>query len=361
MKETKKQSANKDEASCCSGMENTKLYMAALFLVGIVLGALIGYGYLSNQKSTDGASFGINSSTVKNTTADATALEKAVLFINNELLAQQGISAKVDKVEDLNARIVYISLFAGNTKLQTGSVYLLNNSVLVLSGYNIATYSSQPNNVTYTSPQIVKTDKPDAKLFVMSFCPFGNEAETALKPVVDLLGQNASIEPHFVLYPQYKGGSENYCMGNGSYCSMHGIDELKEDVRQMCIWKYNKEKWWQYVSYLNTNCNLNNVNTCWQIAANATGVNTTKISECESNEALTLLVAEQALNVEYAAKAGRPSLGSPMFFVNSVEYAGPRTSEGYKTGICESFNSAPSACSTVLSSESSGIATGECG
>lgn len=61
-----------------------------------------------------------------------------------------------------------------------------------------------------------KTDKPVAQLYVMSFCPYGIQAETTMKPVVDLLGSKVSIEPHFIV-----------SVKDDTVTSLHGYNEAK--------------------------------------------------------------------------------------------------------------------------------------
>jgi len=68
------------------------------------------------------------------------------------------------------------------------------------------------------------------ELFVMSFCPFGQRAETML---YDFLGRtNISARPkldiHYIFYKQNKDG-------NDVFVSMHGDEEVTEDLVQIMI------------------------------------------------------------------------------------------------------------------------------
>lgn len=69
-----------------------------------------------------------------------------------------------------------------------------------------------------------------------------------------------------------------------------------------------------------------------------------KIEKCFKEEKETLLAAETQLNTELKVE------GSPMLFINGVEYTGERSPEGYKTAICDAFTKAkrPAACDTKL-------------
>jgi len=194
-----------------------------------------------------------------------------------------------------------------------------------------------------TPTEIPKTDKPVVQLFVMSFCPYGTQAESAMKPVVDLLGSKASIEPHFIV--SVSGDTVN---------SLHGSYEANEDMRQACIWKnYGQATFWTYVDYINNNCNSGNIDTCWKDAAKEANVDTTKIENCVKDEGLTLMKAEETLSNQNGVS------GSPTLIINGARYNGARTPDAYKDAICSAFTTQPSECSETLSASGT-TASGNC-
>ncbi|MDD4122983.1 MAG: hypothetical protein PHO23_01930 [Candidatus Pacebacteria bacterium] len=94
-----------------------------------------------------------------------------------------------------------------------------------------------PEPVEIVEKEVPKKETADVKLFTMSYCPYGNQAEEGLIPVINLLkNTNFKITPHYIIYENY--GGEEYCIEDGKYCSMHGIGELNQDIREMCIYKY---------------------------------------------------------------------------------------------------------------------------
>lgn len=220
-----------------------------------------------------------------------------------------------------------------------------------------------PSSVNMTEPvetaaaetpkEIPKTEKPVVQLFTMAYCPYGNQAETGIVPVVSLLGSSVEIEPHYVIYANYQGGGSDYCMDSGKYCSMHGINELKEDVRELCIYKYSKSNFWSYISDVNNACTVSNIATCWEAVAKKHSIDTAKISACEKDEALALLAKEVDLNTKYGVS------GSPMLLINGAEYSGGRTAENYKQAICSAFTKQPAECSKTLSATAA-AASGSC-
>ncbi len=209
---------------------------------------------------------------------------------------------------------------------------------------NLSKLLGKREQVEYSPP---KSEKPNVTLFVMSFCPFGNQAENALEPVIRLLKDKINFEVHYVIYSNYAsrlGASwEEYCLDEEEkYCSMHGINELKEDVRELCIQKYYKDVLMDYIVKINKECNVENVETCWKEVAEKLGINTTKIEECFNEEAFELLEKEVQLNKKYNAYA------SPMLFINGEEYRGERTPNAFKDAICKAFLEPPEECNVII-------------
>jgi glutaredoxin len=202
------------------------------------------------------------------------------------------------------------------------------------------------------TPAPVKSARPVVDLYVMSYCPYGTQAETVMRPVVDLLGSRADIRVRYIT--TVTGSTID------SVDSLHGAPEAQEDLRQACINKYYPEKFWPYLSAFNSACYPS-----WQDAAalaacrkNTTaslGIDQQTIDTCAGGaEGIALLKADEAACDRDRATA------SPMLFINGVKYSGARTPEAFKQAICNSFETAPSECSTVLSSTSAS-ASGGCG
>jgi len=188
----------------------------------------------------------------------------------------------------------------------------------------------------------------------MSFCPFGNQAEEGLKPVFELLGDKVEWEPHYVIYSSYGTGYPDYCLDREEkYCSMHGIQELNQGVRELCVWKYQPELWWDFVLEVNGQCDSTDADECWEPIAEEVGVDVEKIKTCQEDEAMDLLEIESQLNEQFDVQ------GSPTVFVNDELYTGGRTPEAYKQGVCSGFVAEPSECSETLESGEA-VAAGQC-
>jgi glutaredoxin len=268
------------------------------------------------------------------------AANKTIDYINTYLLGGQG-TANLTSVKEDNGMFALKFNIAGR---EYDSYVTTDGKLLFPSVVDM----SQTPQVTTTAPakfEPKKTDKPVAQLYVMSFCPYGIEAENAMKPVVDLLGSKASIETHYIV-----------SVSGNTVSSLHGDFEATEDERQVCIWKnYGQATFWTYVTYLNSKCNSGNIDTCWKDAAKSAKVDTTKIENCVKTEGLTLMKAEAALSSQNGVS------GSPTLIINGATYNGARTADAYKQAICSAFNTQPSECSKALSASSGNTSSGGCG
>ncbi len=201
-----------------------------------------------------------------------------------------------------------------------------------------------------------KTDTVKVDLYIMSFCPFGMQMVEVLKPVYRLLKNDIEFNLHFVIYPSewYNNNSE-FCIGK--YCSMHGVFELKEDIRQKCIFKYYPEKWWNYavcmISKYRRNPWHNDTLSPWQDCAEQAGISIDDVLGCMQTEGMKLIAEDYELNKKYGVTA------SPTLFINGEMYTGERTPEALKKEICNHFKAKPKECEEKLSSESS-AAQGRC-
>jgi len=276
--------------------------------------------------------------------------DKSVGFINQNLL--QGQAAASVKTVETEGDLYKIKLLINGKDFDT--YVTKDGKKLFVQSFDLeqAPVSAAANT---PAPAAVKNDKPEVLLFTMSYCPYGNQAEDAMIPVIPLLDKKAVIEPHYVIYSNYGGGGPNFCLdAENKYCSMHGIQELNENVRELCVYRYQKEKFWDFIKAVNTQCNYQNVDACWEGVAKAAGINTEKIKSCQKTEALDLLKKEVELNEKYNVQ------GSPMLIINGEDFNGPRTPEGYKSGICAAFNTAPEECSTSLGAAAAAAPAGGC-
>jgi len=316
-------------------MEKIKKFIVPIIIVVVLLaGAAVLY-YLKGG--------------VPGTIAKDKAGSIAIDFINKNILQGQTTATLKDVTEQSGVYKVGIDI-QGQSYF---SYITKDGKVLFPQGAEVQPATTATNNSNSTA-DITKADKSKAMLFVMSFCPYGNQAEDAMLPVINLLKNKADIQLHYVIYSNYQGGGPTYCLdAESKYCSMHGIQEVHQDVRELCVQKYQPDKLWNFVTQINATCGAGNADTCWEAVATKAGVNVSKIKTCQNNEATTLLADELALNTKYGIQ------GSPTLLVNETEFSGDRSAEGYKTGICAGFTTQPTECSQTLSATAD-TASGSC-
>lgn len=280
------------------------------------------------------------------------AAKRALTFINDVALQGQVAASLLETTEESGLYKIRLKI-----EEQEYESYVTKDAKLLFAqGTKITEASSNQSGAGDSSSaqtDIPKTDIPKVELFVMSYCPYGNQAEEIMKPVAELLKNKADIELHYVIYSNYRGGGPNYCLDKeNKYCSMHGISELSQNIREFCVQKYQKDKVWSFIEEINSKCSLNNVDTCWEGIAKTLGINIEKIKTCQKNEGLNIAAQELALDQKYGIS------GSPQLIINGKEYSGSRTAEAYKKAICSAFNSQPEECSQVLSDDGSQVSGG---
>lgn len=308
----------------------------------VVLAAFVAVEFLyrSSQKSFPGA------------LPAEEAAQKAMSFINDIALQGQSTASLLETVEESGLYRIRIKI----QDQEYESYVTKDGKILFAQGTKIAEPASaqQDANQQNTGAQeFTKSDIPQVQLFVMSFCPYGNQAEDAMIPVVNLLKDKANIELHYVIYSNYQGGGETYCLDKeNKYCSMHGISEVHQDIRESCVQKYQKDKFWNFVNGINNTCAVANVDTCWEGVAQKLGIDIGKVKTCQKNEGLSLVGKELELGQKYGIQ------GSPQLIINGTEYTGERTAEAFKKAICSAFNSQPAECSQTLSTEGGSVSGG---
>jgi len=196
---------------------------------------------------------------------------------------------------------------------------------------------------------------PVVDFYVMAYCPYGNQAEEGLAPVYEQLKGKATFNPRYVIYSNYQGGGPNYCIDPESkYCSMHGVQEMNQDIREMCVNKYmGVGKWFEFALAMNDKCTSSNADTCWEAVASGLGLDTAKIKTCQADEALTLAAADLALNTQLNVR------GSPTVFINGVSYSGGRAPADFLSAICNVFTVKPAECANAVAATAA-TASGSC-
>ncbi|MCX8178608.1 MAG: thioredoxin domain-containing protein [Candidatus Aenigmarchaeota archaeon] len=268
----------------------------------------------------------------------------------NENLVQDADKATLTSVEEEAGMYKVITTYKG----QEIPVYASKDGKFL--------FLSQPLDMSQTIPKYDNdqptgfdapdSNKPQVDLYVMSFCPYGVQAENTMKPVFDLLKNKADFNIWFIA--NVNGDTVD------SIQALHGKNEAMENMRQICVMKnYDKTTLWNYIMEINANCypiyrDENALNTCWRNAAKKFNINDKLIDDCsKSKEALEIMKQHEARVNQFGVR------GSPTLIINGATYNGARTPDSFKQAICSGFSTQPSECSQVLEGSAATV-SGSC-
>jgi len=114
----------------------------------------------------------------------------------------QGMEFKVVNVTDKGSIYeVTLSVSANGQTQQIRSGITKDGKYFMPTVLSVEELKEQIGNNTPKPPKFEpnKTEKPDVKLFVMPFCPFGQPAENAMYSVAKLFGSKISYRVHYII------------------------------------------------------------------------------------------------------------------------------------------------------------------
>ena len=272
--------------------------------------------------------------------------EKALQYINANLV-QPGTSAT------LVSSLANGSIYAITTQYQSQTLIVYATSdcnLLFPSAINMS--APTVSSVQQQQPPR-KSSRPTVDLYVMSFCPYGTQAEEWIGPVVDLLGSQADFRIRYIT--TISGSTTD------SVQSLHGSGEAQEDLQQICINRNYPAHFWEYVKLFDQQCypswqNATALSECRQNVIASLNMDPANITTCSTGqEGLALLKTDETDANANGATA------SPTLLINGVEYTGARTPEAYKEAICNSFDTEPPECNTTLPAPAATNSGGGCG
>ncbi len=195
-------------------------------------------------------------------------------------------------------------------------------------------------------------NRPQVDFYVMSYCPWGNKAEEALKEVYDVMKDDADFIPHYVIYSDYTKAGPCFDEEN-KYCSLHGLVELNQDLREMCVYQHmGIDDWFDFAIEMNSACNQQNADTCWEGVADELGLDKEVINTCfNGEEGLALLEADRELNQILGVT------GSPTLFFDGERYTGQGSPTWYQASLCNTFDDQPAVCDNLIAETASAPAT----
>ena len=193
------------------------------------------------------------------------------------------------------------------------------------------------------SQNIPQSDKPLVELFIMSYCPYGTQAEKGILPAVEALGNSIDFKLRFVYYAMHPSSGE-----------------VEEQVNQYCIQKKYPEK---LVDYLKCFLDKGDSGVCLA----KVGISESDISACIletdkkfeisknlNDQSLWLNGRYPLFNIDAALNEKYGIRGSPTLVINEVQVSpSSRSPAAYLAVICQAFSdgNVPNACNLKLSEE----------
>ncbi|MCC6522177.1 MAG: DsbA family protein [Polyangiaceae bacterium] len=173
-------------------------------------------------------------------------------------------------------------------------------------------------------------DAPTLELYVMSQCPYGVEAEAAVIAARKQLGGNLNVKLAFI------GDGEA-----GALESMHGPNEVKGDLAQICAAKVAPDRFLDLVACQNENPRA--VAENWRECATQAGIDAGRVASCvEGDEGQQLLAAS------FAEARTRGVQGSPTMFLDGKPYEGGRKPRDLVRATCDAWKGQkPAQCTSL--------------
>jgi len=160
---------------------------------------------------------------------------------------------------------------------------------------------SQPSLKQILEQRMRGPMKPEVELFVMSYCPYGVQAEQELLPFFEKYGDTIDFKLRFIV------GKEAASTENGSgpiqFTSLHGEPELIENKRQMVIAELYPEKLFDYLL-----CRADHLQEAWVNCAKDVELDVGRIAEGVESEKITLQLLEEIQRTETLDIKGSPTL-----------------------------------------------------
>ncbi len=168
-------------------------------------------------------------------------------------------------------------------------------------------HSQSPMNLEeLLASRIARMGTPTLELFVMSYCPYGVQAEEKIIPIVKEFGDKIDFKLQFIAQEKEAPSAQDIT----PFTSLHGYPEVAENIRQLLISKEYPE---QYLDYIL--CRGKKLDKSWEDCAEKLGIDVAKIQALFDSPEAEQLFRE---NIRRAAELGVRA--SPTIFVDNHKF-----------------------------------------
>ena len=154
-------------------------------------------------------------------------------------------------------------------------------------------HSRAPMNLEeLLASRIARMGKPTLELFVMSYCPFGVQAEEKILPIVKELGEQIDFKLQFIAQEKAEPSAHEIT----PFTSLHGYPEVAENIRQLLIAQEYPDRYLDYIL-----CRGKQLEKSWETCAEKLGIDVARIQAlCDAPETEQLFRE----NIQRAAALG---------------------------------------------------------
>ena len=140
--------------------------------------------------------------------------------------------------------------------------------------------------------RIARMGKPSLELFVMSYCPYGVQAEEKIIPIVKEFGDTIDFKLQFIAQEKTEPSAQDIT----PFTSLHGYPEVAENIRQLLIAREYPDRYLDYIL-----CRGKKLDKSWEDCAEKLGIDVAKIQALFDSPEAEQLFRE---NIRRAAELG---------------------------------------------------------
>ena len=168
-------------------------------------------------------------------------------------------------------------------------------------------HSREPMNLEeLLASRVSRMGKPTLELFVMSYCPYGVQAEEKIIPIVKEFGDKIDFKLQFIAEEK-----EEFSLNEITpFTSLHGYPEVAENIRQLLIAQEYPDKYLNYIL-----CRGKKLNESWEACAQKLDIDVEKIQKLFDSPEAEQLFRE---NIKRASELGIKA--SPTILVDNHQF-----------------------------------------
>ena len=168
-------------------------------------------------------------------------------------------------------------------------------------------HSHAPMNLEeLLASRIARIGKPTLELFVMSYCPFGVQAEEKIIPIVKEFGEQIDFKLQFIAQEKAEPSAHDIT----PFTSLHGYPEVAENIRQLLIAQEYPDRYLDYIL-----CRGKKLEKSWEDCAEKLGIDVARIQALSDAPETEQLFRE---NIQRAAALGIKA--SPTILVDGHQF-----------------------------------------